>query len=386
MIKKLFAQGGSAVVVEIPEPVLRPGEVLVAPAFSVVSAGTETSVIKMSADPAHIHDHDYPAPDGHRFGPQLRSESVRWDGPTPRIAPPGYALIGYSLAGHVVAVAPDVMDLKPGDRVASSGSQCAHHAELVAIPRNLTTRVPDGVPLDAAAFITLGTIAMQAVRLTQATFGGTIVMYGLGLLGLLGTQIAAAGGIYTVGLDLDPRRRADGLRFGAVATPDPTDEAGVTALVQELTGGFGADGVVLGVVTTSNRPMNHAFEMCRQKGIVVGLGAHGMTIDRETMVWNDVTLVMQLAYGPGRYDHVYEEGNIDYPIGYVRWTEIGTRSTSCAWLPKARCSRSRSRPNGSPSPTRRPPTRAWCSPTARRRCCSSIRILINFIFSSWTAA
>jgi len=321
MVKSLFAQGGRAVVAEIPVPELRSGEVLIAPAFSVVSAGTETSVIKMSADPAHLHDHDYPAPDGHRFGPQLRSSSVRWSGSKPRGGPAEYALIGYSLAGKVVAVAPDVTDLKPGDRVAASGSQCAHHAELVAIPRNLTTRVPDGVPLDAAAFVTLGTIAMQAVRLTQATFGGTIVMYGLGLLGLLGTQIAAAGGIYTVGLDLDPRRRADGIRFGAIATPDPSDEAAVTRLVHDLTDGFGADGVVLGVVTTSDRPLNHAFELCRHKGVVVGLGAFGTRIDRDAMTWSDVTLVMQLAYGPGRYDQVYEEGNVDYPIGHVRWTE-----------------------------------------------------------------
>jgi threonine dehydrogenase-like Zn-dependent dehydrogenase len=321
MVKSLFAQGGRAVVAEIPVPVLRPGEVLVAPSFSVVSAGTETSVIKMSADPAHLHDHDYPAPDGHRFGPQLRSASVRWGGPAPRGGPPGYALIGYSLAGTVVDVAPDVTDLKPGDRVACSGSQCSHHAELVAVPRNLTSRVPDGVPMDAAAFITLGTIAMESVRLTRTTFGGTVVMYGLGLLGLLATQIASASGIYTVGLDLDPRRREDARRFGAIATPDPTDEAGVTRVVQELTGGFGADGVLLGVVTTSNRPLNHAFELCRQKGVVVGLGAFGTTVDREAMVWNDVTLVMQLAYGPGRYDQVYEEGNVDYPIGYVRWTE-----------------------------------------------------------------
>jgi threonine dehydrogenase-like Zn-dependent dehydrogenase len=321
MIRKLFAQGGRAVVAEIPEPQLRPGEVLIAPAFSVVSAGTETSTIAMSADPTRIHDHDYPAPDGHRFGPQLRSASVIWGGAMPRTAPDAYALIGYSLAGRVVAVAPDVTDLKPGDPVAASGSQCAHHAELVAVPRALTTRVPDGVALDAAAFVTLGTIAMQAVRLTQATFGGTIVMYGLGLLGLLGTQIAAAGGIYTVGLDLDERRRADGRRFGAIATPDPTDEAAVTALVHDLTDGFGADGVILGVVTSSNGPLNHAFELCRQKGVVVGLGAFGTTIERDKMVWNDVTLVMQLAYGPGRYDPVYEEGNVDYPIGYVRWTE-----------------------------------------------------------------
>jgi threonine dehydrogenase-like Zn-dependent dehydrogenase len=321
MIRKLFAQGGRAVVAEIPDPVLRPGEVLIAPAFSVVSAGTETSTIAASADPARLHSHDYPAPDGHRFGPQIRSASVTWGGNMPRTAPEEFALIGYSLAGRVVDVAPDVTDLKKGDRVAASGSQCAHHAELVAVPRALTTRVPEGAALDAAAFVTLGTIALESVRLTRATFGGTIVVYGLGLLGLLATQIAAAAGIYTVGLDLNERRRDDARGFGALATPDPTDEAGVTRVVHELTDGFGADGVILGVVTTSDRPMNHAFELCRQKGVVVGLGAFGTKIERDTMVWNDVTLVMQLAYGPGRYDPVYEEGNVDYPIGYVRWTE-----------------------------------------------------------------
>ena len=310
--------GGRAIIAEIPEPILRPGEVLVAPAFSTVSAGTETGVIKMSGVPDHVHDHDYPGPLA--YGPKLRSSSVRWDGPTPRGGPPEYALIGYSLAGHVVAVAPDVLDLKPGDPVACSGSQCAHHAELVAVPRNLCTKVPAGVGLDEAAFVTLGTIAMHAVRLTAATFGGTIVAYGLGLLGMLATQIATSAGIYVVGLDLDPRRVEMARRFGAVRALDPRNGASKAA-VMELTDGFGADGVILGVVTTSDEPLNDAFELCRQRGVVVGLGAFGTHINRDGMVWNDVTLVMALAYGPGRYDQVYEEGNIDYPIGYVRWTE-----------------------------------------------------------------
>jgi len=317
-MKSLFAQGGRAVLAEIPEPILRPGEVLVAPAFSTVSAGTETSVIKMSADPEHVHDHDYPGPLA--YGPKLRSSATRWNGPKPRGGPPEYALIGYSLAGRVVAVGGDVTDLRPGDPVACSGSQCAHHAELVAVPRNLCTRVPDGVALDEAAFVTLGTIAMHALRLTRATFGGTIVMYGLGLLGLLATQIATASGIYVIGLDVDPRRLEDARTYGALRALDPRGGA-AKAAVMELTDGFGVDGVILGVVTTSDEPLNDAFELSRQKGVVVGLGAFGTHISRDAMVWNDVTLVMALAYGPGRYDPVYEEGNVDYPIGYVRWTE-----------------------------------------------------------------
>ena len=317
-MKSLFAAGGRAVAVDIPEPVLRPGEVLVAPSFSVVSSGTETAVIRMSADPAHLHDHDYPGPIA--FGPKLRSSAATWRGPEPRGSMPGHALIGYSLAGRVVAVGEDVTDLRPGDRVACSGSQCAHHAELVAVPRNLCTPVPDGVPLDEAAFVTLGTIAVHAVRLTRATFGETIVMYGLGLLGLLATQIAVAGGLYVVGLDIDERRLAEARRLGALRALDPRG-GGAKQAVSEVTGGFGADGVILGVVTESDEPLNEAFELSRQRGVVVGLGAFGTHINRDAMVWNDVTLVMALAYGPGRYDPVYEEGNVDYPIGYVRWTE-----------------------------------------------------------------
>ncbi len=317
-MKKVFAIGGRAVLVEVPEPVLRPGEVLVAPAFSAISAGTETSVIKMSADPVHIHDHDYPGPVP--YGPKLRSSATTWGGLEPRTSIEGHALIGYSLAGIVMAVSPEVTDLRPGDRVACSGSQCSHHADLVAVPRNLCTPVPDGVGLDDAAFVTLGTIALESVRLTRAHFGETIVSYGVGLLGLLATQIAISGGIYVVGLDVSEPRLEMARQFGAIATANPLD-GNAKEVVFAATDGFGADGVILATLTDSSEPLNDAMRMVRQRGVVVGLGAFGTTFDRDAMVWNDVQLVMQLAYGPGRYDQVYEEGNVDYPIGLSRWTE-----------------------------------------------------------------
>ena len=319
-MKKLFARGGRAVLVDVEEPVLRPGEVLIENAFSAISSGTESSTIRASADPEMIHSHDYPAPDGRTFGPKLRASGARWNGPKPRGGIPEHGLIGYSVAGTVVAVGDDVTDLRPGDRVAGSGSQCSHHADFVAVPRNLAVPVPSGVGLDEAAFVTLGTISMHALRLTDATFGGTVVSYGLGLLGLLALQIARSAGIYVVGLDIDPRRLELARRWGATRALDPRSEDAV-AEVHEVTDGFGADGVILSLVTQSDEPMNHAFEMCRQRGTVVGLGAFGTRITRDAMVWNDVRLVMALAYGPGRYDAVYEEGNVDYPIGYARWTE-----------------------------------------------------------------
>src|SRR4029077_3669135 len=148
-----------------------------------------------------------------------------------------YASIGYSNAGRVLAVSPEVTDLKPGDRVACSGSQCAVHAEVVSVPRNLMAPVPDDVGLDAASFVTLGAISMEALRRTQTFFGEVVVVYGLGLLGLLCTQMAKYAGVRAVGLDIDPRRLEQATKMGADLVFDPRHEDPVQA-VRRFTRGF----------------------------------------------------------------------------------------------------------------------------------------------------
>lgn len=316
-MKRVFAHKGRAIVRDVPEPELRPGEVLVQTAYSAISAGTESWIIRGSAAPDWV-THEYPDPNSP--GPQYRETGVPYRGPQPRAQTSEWASIGYSNAGRVIAVSPEVVDLKVGDRVACSGSQCAWHAERVAVPRNLVAPVPDGVRLDQAAFVTLGAISMEALRRTQTHFGEIIVAYGLGLLGLLATQMARYGGIRTIGLDTNPERLEQALRMGASIAIDPSKEDPVAA-VKAFTRGFGADGVILGVVTESSEPLNLSFDMTRYRGVVVGLGLFGMDITRSQMFANDVTFVGSRAYGPGRYDPVYEEGNVDMPIGYVRWTE-----------------------------------------------------------------
>jgi threonine dehydrogenase-like Zn-dependent dehydrogenase len=233
------------VVLNVPEPTLRPGEVLVAPAFSAISVGTETGIIR-GTDPSTPEDDIFKRAGPGR--PKIRANGVRWNGVAPRQEEPGRAALGYGLAGTVLEVAPDVVDIKTGDRVACSGDQAAHHAERVAVPRNLLTKVPEGVRLDQAAFVTLGTIATNALRRTGCLFGETVVVYGLGLLGLLSVQIARAAGIYTIGLDIDDRRFDQARKFGALAALNPA-ETDATAAVLELTDGFGADAVLLTVFT-----------------------------------------------------------------------------------------------------------------------------------------
>ncbi|CAN5387299.1 hypothetical protein BH09CHL1_BH09CHL1_04930 [soil metagenome] len=316
-MKRVFAVDGKPVVLEVAEPVLRANEVLVAPLFSTISAGTETGIIRGSNPNTPVTDvFKAPAP----TRPKLRGAGVRWDGDHPRPEPPGHHHLGYGLSGRVLAVAENVTDIKVGDLVACSGDQAAHHAERVAVPRNLLTKVPDGVKPEEAAFVTLGTIAMHGLRRTGCHFGETVVIYGLGLLGLLSVQIAKSAGIYAIGLDIDEHRFEQAIGYGALATLNPL-QSDTTAIVHELTNGFGADGVVLSVFTESSEPLNHAFDLCRQRGTVVGIGAFGMDIQRDRMFARDITLLPSLAYGPGRYDFVYEEGSVDFPIGYVRWAE-----------------------------------------------------------------
>ena len=317
-MKRLFAAGGRAVVLDVEEPTLRSGEVLVSTAFSAVSSGTESHIVRATAATDALDEDQYPA--SKPYGPKLRDQRVQWAGALPRVQRRGFASIGYSLAGRVISVAPDVTDLRPGDPVACSGSQCAVHAERVAVPRSLVARVPPGVRLEHAAFITLGTIGMHALRRTGCQFGETLVVYGLGLLGLIVVQLARAAGIYVFGLDLDAQRLRLAESLGAHWTFNPA-EASPQQAVLDVTDGFGADAVVMAVATESSEPLNIAFDLCRQRASVVGLGAFGMCIERERMFGADVSLLPSVAYGPGRYDAVYEEGNVDYPIGYARWTE-----------------------------------------------------------------
>jgi threonine dehydrogenase-like Zn-dependent dehydrogenase len=317
MVRRVLAQGGEVIVRDVPAPRPGPGDVLVRPRYSVISPGTERSIVRATRVSA-AEAHEYPHP---RFQwPTIRSTAVRGPDRMPAMPPTDAASLGYSLAGTVVDVGTDVLDLRPGDRVACSGSQCAYHCELVAVPRNLTVPVPDGVPLDAAAHVTLGAICMEALRRTNCTFGETVAVFGSGMLGLLIAQLAAAAGIYLVALDTNADRLGLARGFGAVATLSNTAPDGL-ARVRAVTGGFGVDAVIVAAADPSSDLLNFGFELLRPGGRVVALGDFGMDIDRRRFFSAQATFVPSIAYGPGRYDPVYEENNVDLPISVVRWTE-----------------------------------------------------------------
>lgn len=223
--------------------------------------------------------------------------------------------LGYCHAGVVREVGRQVTAFQVGDRVVSNGS----HAEYVRVPWTLAARIPEGVSFDAAAFTPLAAIGLQGLRLAAPTIGETVVVYGLGLIGLLTAQLAKASGCRVIGIDRVPTRLAVARSFGIETLGGEVVD--LPAAVRELTGGVGADIVLLTLSTESDEPAHLAAEMSRQRGRLVLVGVAGLSLRREDFFKKELSFQVSCSYGPGRYDTTHEEGGVDYPLGHVRWTE-----------------------------------------------------------------
>jgi polar amino acid transport system substrate-binding protein len=227
--------------------------------------------------------------------------------------------LGYSAAGIVTAVAEDVTEFQIGDRVACAGVGYASHAEVLSVPKNLCVHLPEDVNFESGAFGTLGAIALQGVRLAEPTLGESVVVIGLGLVGQLTVQLLKANGCRVFGLDLDPARVKLALELGADDAALSNDES--AKAIESWTRGCGADAVLITAATESNGPVELAAKISRLKGRVVIVGMTGLNVPRQPFFSRELSLVISMSYGPGRYDPEYEERGNDYPLPYVRWTE-----------------------------------------------------------------
>lgn len=318
-MKQVLIKKGKAVVDNIPAPACTADTILVAVHYSCISAGTELSSINNSAAPLWQRAIKQPQ--------QVKKvlQSVNAIGLSRTYALVSGQLVagnptGYSAAGTVLAVGENITGLRAGDRVACAGAQCAHHAEIIAVPYNLTAPVPDGVDYKAAATVTLGAIALQGVRRASPTLGETFVVIGLGILGQLTAQLLQANGCRVIGIDLDPARLELAKQCGMEAGVNGKDEDNLAAIYR-FTQGIGADGVIITAATPSNQVISQAFNFCRKKGRVVLVGDVGLALNRGDFYQKEIDFLISCSYGPGRYDSHYEEQGVDYPIGYVRWTE-----------------------------------------------------------------
>jgi len=308
---------GRTEIVEIPVPKPPPGAVLVRTAASVVSVGTERMVVEFAA--RSLLGKARSRPDLVRQVLQkARREGVlsAVDAAFKRLSRP--MALGYSSAGVVVEAGEGVGEFHPGDRVACAGGGHAVHAEFASVPVNLLAPVPDSVSLEDAAFATLGAVALHGFRLSEAVLGETVGVIGLGVLGLLTAQIAHASGCRVLGVDLDPARVKLARRLGVEAAVVREDAAGAA---RTFSASRGLDAVIVCADTASSDPLALAGEIARDRGRVIAVGATGMTIPRKPYYEKEIDFRVSRSYGPGRYDLLYEEAGVDYPIGYVRWTE-----------------------------------------------------------------
>ncbi len=224
--------------------------------------------------------------------------------------------MGYCNVGTVLEVGSGVTGFEVGARVASNGK----HAEIVTVPVNLCAKVPDGVADEAAAFTVLGAIALQGIRLVQPTLGETVVVTGLGLIGLLTVQLLRAHGCLVLGLDFDREKLGIARRFGAEVVDLAAGEDPISA-AHRYSRGRGVDAVLITASTTSSEPVHQAALMARKRGRIVLVGQAGLELSRADFYEKELTFQVSCSYGPGRYDVNYEEKGQDYPVGFVRWTE-----------------------------------------------------------------
>ena len=306
---------GDTILEEVPVPRVKSGNVLIQTTRTLVSLGTEKMLVDFGK--ANFIQKAKQQPDKVK----IVLDKVKTDGLRPTIKAVFNKLakplpLGYCNVGVVVAVGKGVTEFSIGDRVASNGN----HAEYVCVPKNLVAKIPNNVTDEEAAFTVIGAIGLQGIRLLQPTFGETIVVVGLGLIGLITAELLLANGCNVIGIDFDLEKIRIAKEKGII-TINPGEGTDQVKFVESYTNGIGADGVIITASNKSNEIISQSANMCRKRGRIILVGVIGLDINRADFYKKEITFQVSCSYGAGRYDEEYEQKGHDYPIGYVRWTE-----------------------------------------------------------------
>jgi predicted dehydrogenase/threonine dehydrogenase-like Zn-dependent dehydrogenase len=306
---------GQTILEEIPAPQVKSGAVLVQTRRSLVSLGTERMLVEFGK--ANLIEKARQQPDKVK----MVLDKIKSDGLMPTLEAVFSKLeqplpLGYCNVGEVVAVGAGVTDIQIGDRVASNGP----HAELVCVPRNLVAKIPDGVSDDEAAFTVIGAIGLQGIRLLNPTLGETVVVVGLGLIGLLSAELLRLNGCRVIGFDFDENKLEIARQKGIIVA-NPSQGSDPVKFVEDLTNGVGADGVLITASAKDSQIVSQAARMSRKRGRIVLVGVVGLELSRAEFYEKELSFQVSCSYGPGRYDDSYEQRGTDYPLPFVRWTE-----------------------------------------------------------------
>lgn len=306
---------GETILEEIPAPLVSSGCVLIQTTRTLVSLGTERMLVEFGKSNLLQKARQQPE----KVKQVL--EKVKSDGLLPTIQAVNNKLaqplpLGYCNVGRIIEVGKGVTGFKIGDRVASNGQ----HAEYVNIPQNLVAHIPENVSDDEATFTVIGSIGLQGIRLCNPTLGETIVVIGLGLIGLITAELLIANGCKVIGIDLDSRKIEKASKKGIICI-NPRENADPVQLVENLTNGVGADGVIITASAKGDEIISQAARMSRKRGRIILVGVTGLNINRSEFYQKELSFQVSCSYGPGRYDDDYEQKGIDYPLPFVRWTE-----------------------------------------------------------------
>jgi predicted dehydrogenase/threonine dehydrogenase-like Zn-dependent dehydrogenase len=300
-------------------PAVRAGGVLVRTHYSLVSTGTEGMKVregklsylgKAKARPDQVKK-VFTTLRQQGFAATYQKVMNKLDKLTP---------LGYSLSGEVIAVGAGADEFHVGQRVACAGAGYANHAEVNFIPKNLVVAVPQPVSMKHAAFATVGAIALQGLRQAEMQLGETACVVGLGLLGQLLVQILRAAGVHVIGIDV-LEERCESARYGGALVACRPDDPMLASLVSRHTAGHGVDAVFITAGGADNGPIELAIELARDRARIIDIGKTKLDLPWNDGYMKELEFKFSRSYGPGRYDPMYEERGIDYPIGYVRWTE-----------------------------------------------------------------
>ena len=308
-------KNGETILEEVPVPMVKSGCVLIKTSRTLVSLGTERMLVEFGK--ANFIQKAKQQPDKVK----MVLNKVKTDGLKPTMDAVLNKLnqplpLGYCNVGEVVGVGRGVTEFQVGDRVASNGN----HAEYVNLPKNLVAKIPDNVTDEEAAFTVIGSIGLQGIRLLNPTFGETMVVVGLGLIGLVTAELLLANGCNVIGFDFDPKKVRIANEKGIVGI-NPAQGTDQVKFVESYTNGIGVDGVIITASNKSNEIIAQSAQMCRKRGRVILVGVIGLDISRADFYEKEISFQVSCSYGPGRYDEEYEQKGNDYPIGYVRWTE-----------------------------------------------------------------
>lgn len=308
-------KSGATILEEVPVPQVKSGYVLIKTTRTLVSLGTERMLVEFGK--ANLIDKARQQPDKVK---QVL-DKIKTDGLQPTLEAVFNKLgqplpLGYCNVGKVVAVGRGVTEFQVGDRVASNGN----HAEYVCVPQNLVAKIPDNVSDDEAAFTVIGSIALQGIRNLNPQLGETIVVVGLGLIGLVAAQLLKANGCHVIGTDFDQQKVDIANSFGVTAI-NPGKGVDPVKFVEDYTNNIGADGVLITASAKTDEVIHQACLMSRKRGRIILVGVIGLNMRRDDFYKKELTFQVSCSYGAGRYDEEYENKGHDYPFAYVRWTE-----------------------------------------------------------------